>query len=370
MKRILHVMSNISVASGVSSMVMNYYRNIDREKIQFDFLVAKKTINSYDTEIKQLGGRIYYSGNPLALKTIYSSNRYFKYFFKNNIDKYIAVHLHSPNYNEMTLRHAKKYGAKNIIVHSHSSLFSTNALKESINHILVRNITKYADIFFACSHEAASFLYGDKFIKNNKIHIINNAIDYSIYKFDKKKREDVRANLGLNNSLVIGHVSNFSYLKNLSFLVPVIQKTVKDSKEIRFLFIGDGPSKKDLFELLKQKQLDKYCIFIGFTEDVSKYLNAADMIVLPSIKEGLGICLVEAQANGLDCLASENVPEEVDIGYVEFLPLDIESWYNNIKGRNIESINDRIRKSINFRKSKFDIENEALKLEKFYTSLS
>lgn len=362
-------MDNISVSSGVSSIVMNIYRNINKKYIQFDFLVSNRTSQSYENEIKKLGGRIFYSGNPLSFKTIVSACKFNKDFFKKHKDDYVAVHLHSPTICEMTVKYAKKYGVRNIIIHSHSSMFSKNIIKKNINKILKLNLTKYGNLFFACSTEAAIFLYGRNFCKNNRVEIIKNGVDPAKFEFKENVRRDIRNKNNRNDKSVVAHVSNFSPIKNVEFLIPVIEDVSTTNKNILFLFIGDGPTRSKLERTLKDNNLIDYCVFLGSIDNVNYYLNAVDFLLLPSIKEGLPVCVVEAQANGLPCFVSESVTREVKVKNVEFLKLDKKLWSNKILDANVLQEEERKQNSLSFKESEFNIFHEVSSLEKYYLNL-
>lgn len=369
MIRILQIMDNIAVSSGVSSVVMNIYRNINREMIQFDFLVSNQAEISYEEEIKSYGGRTYYTGNPLSPKTLISTCIKNKRFFKENSVNYVAAHLHSPTITDMTIKYANKYGIRNIIMHSHSTMFSSNRLKTIANTYLQRNISKYANLYFACSTEAAEFLYGKEFCKKNKIELIKNAVEPEKYLFDAEGKRNIINEWGWNGNTVVVHVSNFSPIKNVAFLIPVIEKVIERRKDIRFLFIGDGTTKNDIETNINSKNLQAYCKFLGSTNRVNYFLNAADVLVLPSLKEGLPVSVVEAQANGIQCLVSDTVTREVNTGNVQFLCLEENEWINKICECKAISDSERTNKCMDFEKSCFNIKNEVKRLEKIYLHL-
>ncbi len=160
--RVLQIVDNISCDSGVSTFLMNVYRNIDRKLIQFDFLVASPREKSFESEIESLGGRVYYFGNPYSIKSLFSANKCAKSFIKKNIKKYSAFHLHTSTMSLFTLKYVKLYGGQNRIVHSHSSMTSDNAIKALINRFLNLFAPIYGNSFVGCSTEAADFLFGKK----------------------------------------------------------------------------------------------------------------------------------------------------------------------------------------------------------------
>lgn len=365
--KVLIVMDNLSCDSGVSSIVMSLYRNI--KNVHFDFLIFKDNENSYIEEIRKNGSKVYVLSSLLSPKTVIKANKQTKAFFKEHSGEYDAVHLHSPTINEFTLKYAKMYGWKHRIIHSHSSMTSVNPIKSKVNAFLLRNAVKYANHHWSCSNKASEFLYGKDFVENNKIEVIKNAVDPSKYSFDSSKREMMRAKLSLEGKRVFIHVSNFSPIKNLSFLLPAIEQTVKCVKETRFLFVGDGPVKIELEQAVKEKGLSDYCLFVGRQTDVKSYLNVADALLLPSIKEGLPLTVIEAQANGLPCLVSDTVTRECDTGNARFFELNEQVWTDELLS--FKSLNDEQRTSAanEFIHSDFNIENEALRIEKLYMNM-
>lgn len=368
MIRILQIMDNIAVSSGVSSIVMNIYRNINREKIQFDFLVSNKTEISYENEIQEYGGQIYYTGNPLSANTLIQTCLYNKHFFEENGDMYTAVHLHSPTIAEMTIKYAKKSGIKHIIAHSHSTMFSNNFVKKVLNRYLKRNIVKYANHYFACSTEAAEFLYGEDFCKNHHIELIRNGVEPEKYRFNAETRKIVRNEWGWDEYTIIVHVSNFSPIKNVEFLIPIIKLVTEQRKDIRFLFIGDGKTKADVEKKIEESELEECCKFLGSTNKVNYFLNAADALMLPSIKEGLPVSVVEAQANGMYCFVSDTVTREVSVdNNVAFLKLDESLWIESFMNYKIIDEKDRMEVSERFSESCFNIRNEAERVLKIYS---
>lgn len=365
--RVLHFLTDIKYQSGITSFVMNLYRNIDREKVQFDFLVCTENDISYEEEIKQLGGKIFYCGYPMNYKEISSACKNIKKFFENNKDVYDVIHLHHPTLAVFLNKHVKKCGIKKRIVHSHSSMTSPMLVKSFINRVLCKWAKKYANIYWACSREAALFLYGNSFCKKHHIEIIKNGVISEKFRFSDKVREKVRRELEIEDKKVFVHVSNFSVIKNLFFLVPIIKKF--EGEEYTFLFVGDGPTRQEMEERLNAKGIDDRCIFIGLTTDISKYLFASDALLLPSLKEGLPVVVVEAQATGMQCLISDTITRECNVGNVIYLPHEENAWFQQMKSLEIDNNDKRLRKSIDFQLSPFEMKNEAKRIENMYLNL-
>ncbi|PDY22112.1 glycosyltransferase [Bacillus cereus] len=365
--RILQIVDNLAIKSGVSSVVMNLYRNIDRNLVQFDFLVMNKVEISYENEIKEMGGNIYYVRSPLTFKTIIGSIFDTKKFFKRYAREYDVVHLHSPTTVIFNLSFAKYYKIPNRIVHSHSTMFSKNKVKKFINFLLCLNLKRYANIYWACSIKAGEFLFGKKYIQKNKVKIINNAIDLEDYAFNKVLREKYRQELGISNKYVVGHVASFNEIKNHTFLIDAFHNVCQHNDDSVLVLVGDGPMYHQIIDLVRSMGIEDKVIFLGFRKDISVILNIFDVFVLPSLKEGLPVCAVEAQASGLPCFLSSSITREVDLGNVEYLDLDIETWVAALK-RNKQN-KDRDLTYDLLHSTAFNIKKEAKRVEKFYTKM-
>lgn len=367
--RVLQIVDNLSTMSGVSSMLMNLYRSIDRSKVQFDFLVSEKRNDSFEEEIISHGGRIIYIGNPLSLSSMMRANKNAKRFFKENAMNYKIVHLHSATICEFTIKHAKRYGIPNRIVHSHSTMTSPNAIKAFINKILILRLKQYCNYYWTCSTEAGYFLYGKGFCGKNEVCIIYNAVNTHKFMFSTEKRNEMRKNYGLEHSNVIMHISNFSPIKNHVFMLDVIEQCCKVNKIIKFVFIGDGPEKKKFSSEIKERGLDWACVFLGKINKVQDYLQAADLVILPSLKEGLPLTVVEAQASGLPCLVSDTITRDVKVTDVTYLPLEKREWAEYLSRFQKKTDEERRELSVIFSESQFNVENEANRVMAKYLDL-
>ena len=365
--KVLHVMDNLSKDSGVSSIVLNLCENIN--DISFDFLIFKIDQRSCADEVENELSKVYCLPNPLSPQTFIKAIVQLKQFFKDHAGDYDAVHLHSPTTNEFTLKYAKKYGIRNRIIHSHSTMTSPVFVKKLLNDLLQHNITRYANQYWACSTEAAVFLYGADFVRDNKVELIKNAVDPSEYEFREEERIGMREKLGLIKETVYTHISNYSAIKNLLFLVPIIASVVKKKKEVRFLFVGDGPTREILENNLKKYNLYEYCIFIGRQANIQPYLQVSDAFILPSLKEGLPLTVIEAQANGLPCFISDTITRECNIGNVRYIPLVSEAWERALIEFDPNTVEHRKECSAKFKNSDFNIYREAERVEQTYMGL-
>lgn len=317
--RVLQVFAQMN-RGGAETMIMNLYRNIDRARIQFDFIVHTEEKCAFDDEILLLGGNIYrvprYTGkNHFIYKDVWR-----EFFIQH--PEYKIIHGHVRSTASIYLRIAKKYGLTTI-AHSHSISSRGNFISRIIKNILQRQIRHIADNFLACSEEAGKWLFGKNIINKNSFHVAKNAIDTELYKYDEHIRDEIRVQLNIDDKFVIGHIGNFSYAKNHKFLIDVFNKVINVNNKTLLLLIGDGELRKAIEKKVNAMGLTKNVIFMGMRSDVPELLQAMDVILFPSLYEGLPVTLIEAQASGLKCIVSDTITDEVKItDNVEFNSLD------------------------------------------------
>ncbi len=357
--KILYIVHNMACKSGVSSIIMNYYRNIDKTKIQIDFLLFKKYDSSYEEELLKNGSNVYYVDAKHKLFNYFKVKNKINSFFKNN--KYDIIELHSPTLAYLVMKNAQKNNISIRIVHTHSTTMSSNKIKNLVNHILNYNLIEYSNVYFSCSKASAEYWYNSKTINSEKYYLITNGIDVEKYKYNESIAKNLKKELKLSKNKTVGFVGRISKDKNLIFLSKIIKKIIKKDKNIKFIFVGDGNELS-----LIQKKLKNYksnVIFLGMRNNVNELLNAFDLLVLPSKKEGLPMVLVEAQANGLKCIASNTITNEVNVGNVKFIPLNQKKWESSILNTEFNY------KRKNPELYKFDINICAKRLEQIYIEL-
>ena len=311
MKKRVLVFGMTSNPGGVESVIMNYYRYINKEKIQFDFLCNSSQI-AYEDEIQTLGGRIYKI--TARKKNYWKFQSELKHFMRENAQKYDALWVNLCSLvNVDYLISAKKYGIKKRIIHCHNSANDAGILKGVIHFINKKRIPFLATDFWSCSKDAASWFFSKEIIESNKFKIVPNAIDVEKFKPNKILRNKIRTELNLNNLKVIGHVGRFHFQKNHTFLIDIFDNIVKKDDDYRLLLVGQGELYPIIKEKVKNKGLSEKVIFYGVRTDVEKIYQAMDIFILPSIFEGLGVVALEAQACLLPCLLADTVPLTVRI---------------------------------------------------------
>lgn len=318
--RVLHFVSTLSRGSGVMSVIMNYYRHIDRNEIQFDFLHFVACEDSYIEEIRALGGRIYCIDKP---GSSFQSVKQLDLFFRLHAEEYTWLHNHEVYLTFLLRPIAKKYGLEKFIVHCHATKYSDKTLHAVRNRILCLPIRFMKVDRFACSEAAGKFLYGEKMLKAGKVFIMHNAIDCEKFRFRPEVRERLRKEMGLEGKFVIGHVGRFERQKNHEFLIRVFVECQKYIKNCTLLLIGDGSRKNCIRSMSDLLGVTSQVYFLGYRKDISELFQVIDVFVLPSLYEGLPVSCLEAQFSGINCFVSTNVTRETDIGGIEFLSLNI-----------------------------------------------
>lgn len=279
---VAHIMGKWN-GGGVESVVMNYYRNIDRNKIQFHFLCDEDSTDIPYEEIEKLGGKVIVI--PPYQKLFEYQKELYRIFKENN---YKIIHSHINALSVFPLRIAKKAGVPIRIAHSHSTS-NKKEWKKNILKMILRPFSKlYANNYFACTEYAGKWLFGKKVVERKELNVINNAIDLKKFEFNENTREDLRKELGIKEDvLVIGHVGRFMKQKNHEFLIDVFEKAIKQDDNIYLILVGQGPLEDKIKEMVKEKGIEDKILFLGQRNDVNKLYQAMDIFVLPSLYEGL-----------------------------------------------------------------------------------
>ena len=360
--RVLHENAVMDVG-GIECLLMNLYRNIDRSKVQFDFMVHRAKTGYFDREIESLGGRIYRCKpfNPFHHLSYLNNMR--KVFASH--PEYKIIHAHS-DLKMWPLRLAKEAGIPVRIAHCHNMETSVD-LKWLFLEYEKLFIKRYCTHLFACSKTAAAWLYGEKAVKNNQVVYVKNGIEPEKYQFSEAIRNRVRRELNLKDEFVIGHVGRFAKQKNHAFLLDVFAEIRRRDPRAVLMLIGTGSLLPEIKEKAACLGIKESVIFTGVRSDVPELMQAMDVFAFPSLYEGLPIASVEAQAAGLPCVISDTVTKEIALtDSVKFLSLSEppEIWAERIlrfkQGFQRKPTTEQIKRA------GFDIRDTAQKLERFY----
>ncbi|HWO77458.1 MAG TPA: glycosyltransferase family 1 protein [Bacillus sp. (in: firmicutes)] len=363
--RVLHVLGRLN-RGGTETMIMNIYRKIDRSKIQFDFIVHTDDKCDYDDEIQELGGKIYsfptYSGKN------HFSYKYFWETFLKRHSEYSIIHGHMRSTAAIYLKIAKKFGLITI-AHSHSTS-SGNGFSAIVKNIFQYPIRYIADYLFACSENAGVWLFGANACKKENFFIINNAIDAKKFIYDRKTDLKLRRELGIEGKFVIGHVGRFATPKNHEFLIEIFNSVHEKVENAILLLVGDGELRKSIEKKVIDLELQDNVIFTGKQSEIHKLLHTMDIFVFPSLYEGLGLVVIEAQASGLRCIVSDQIPKEAfitDLVDVISLKEKKDSWVKIIvNNATSDNKNDRKNTYEQIKSSGYDINKTTKWLQNFY----
>lgn len=359
--RILQVVGILN-CGGAESMIMNLYRNIDREHVQFDFVVHSDAEGMYDSEVKELGGEIYHCPK-FRINNLKAYRNWWEKFFQEH-PQYKVLHSHVRSCATVYFSSAKKYGVKTII-HSHST---SNG--EGVSAV-VKNVMQYplryqADCMLACSQKAGEWLYGKKACKSKRYVFLPNAVDIEKYQPNESMRKRYRTEYHLDEYVIYGHIGRFHESKNHPFLLDVFAQIHEKNENTRLLLIGDGELREMVEKKIKELKIQDSVILLGLRRDIAELLQAIDVLLFPSVWEGLPVTVIEAQAAGVPCIISDNITTDVDItDLVKRLPItNTEKWVelglSELKRKNVCQ---------EVKKSGFDVKESAMMLTKLYEKM-
>lgn len=361
-KRILMILPTFNYAGGIETFVMNNLRQVNPSEYQIDILSHEITAKKYVSEVEAFGGRVF-EFPKFTPKNFFKIKKRYIELLDNN--RYDIIHCHMANAAFLYLKNAKRKGISVRILHSHQ-----NKAADTFSHA-VRNIPllavgkRFANYRMACTSLAGDFLF-----KQQNFDIVRNAIDYSIYSFDFKKRIQLRQELGISDEeIVIGHTGRLTPQKNQAYLIEILKSLVLRNLNYKLVLVGSGEDQDFLEAEVDKYNLKDKVLFLGDRSDVSDLLNVFDIFLFPSVYEGLGISILEAQANGLNSIASTAVPKDADISnYIVHLDLrdGSEKWCEiieemNASGRNMGKVEVKL-------DPKYDILRNAEVLYNLYES--
>lgn len=310
--RVLHFLEELDVG-GVENFIMNVYRHIDRNKVQFDFALSSGRKMYYDDEVLKMGGHIYYFDNAKSIP------QNLMYIFKNK-GPFAAVHSHMFFYSGIVVTLARLCRIRVRIAHAHnahtgeSRSFFRRCYESAMKALMRFNASDRV----GCSRKACDYVFG----KSKRTIVIPDGIDCNRFAYCESMRERIRDEYGLNEKVVIGHVGHFTEAKNHKKVLSVFNECVKRNENAALLLVGNGELEEDVRKMVAGYGLEKQVVFAGAHKDVENMYQAMDVFLFPSKYEGFGMAMIEAQANGLACIASDVVPEDTNAdGRAVYLPL-------------------------------------------------
>lgn len=334
MEKILHIVGGMG-KGGTETMLMNIYKKIDRNKIQFDFLYTTNEETYYDKEIRSLGGNIFRINNLSILNIRKVRNQIYRCIKQNG--PYKVIHAHTLFNCGIAMKAAEKSGVDIRISHAHTTADNEVGLIRKIYISLMRKlILDNSTNLLACSDLAGEYLFGAENIRSDKYTMFPNLISYeNIIDVNHEDVEKFKIENKLQkDDLVIGHIGTFKECKNQKFLLKIVKVLKEKNKNVKLLLVGDGSMRDELESMCKDLDISDKVIFTGTRDDIDVILNSMDVFVFPSIFEGLGLVLLEAQAAGLPCVVSEAIQPEADLELGLFSKLNLsdgdESWANKI----------------------------------------
>lgn len=360
MKKILHVNTTLNIG-GIENFLLNVYKNINKSKYEFIFLCYKNEKFDYEEELKKLGAKIIKISDPKKVSTIKHMKEIIKVIKTEKVD---IVHCHTYFDSGVVLLAARIAKVKCRIAHSHTTEGQNKVtLFRKVKWQIARGLIKLnSTVNLACSKEAGIALFPHSHFK-----VITNGFDTSKFKYSSSTRKKIRDKYDIKNSdILIGHVGRLEEAKNHLFMLDLMQEMIKEDRNYKLMLVGGGSYDQKIKERIRQNHLEKQVILVGSVMNSSDYYNAFDCFLFPSIYEGLGISLIEAEVNGLPCIASTNVPKESKLCsnvYFKDLKDGIENWKEFIINcpKKREKDNEVI-----ISKSMYDIRRTVTELEKIY----
>ena len=315
--RVLQVFAALD-SGGVSNFVMNLYREMNTDQIQFDFALTAGEKSLYDDEVLSRGGRIFYF-DP-AEKLTENLRRVLR-----EEGPFQVVHSHVFFYSGLVLAEAKKARVPVRIAHAHNAHTGESrsvhriAYERGMQMLIRANATH----MLGCSKKACCYVFGDKIMKDPRTMVVPDGIDYDRFAFNPEVRKQVRKEYGLDTKFVVGHVGHFNPAKNHKKILSVFAEICRCRDDAALLLVGDGELEQDVRNRVSELGLTDRVVFAGAHRDVERFYQAMDVFLFPSRYEGFGMAMIEAQCSGLSCIASDVVPEETNLrGHAKFLSLD------------------------------------------------
>ena len=343
---------------GVEAVVMNYYRAIDKSRVQFDFFVDETSSFPQREEIERLGGRCFLVpsyAHPFRYMRVLR-----KLFRKH---RYRIVHSQLNTMGVFPLFAAWLARVPVRICHNHSTAHHGEGKKTLMKHLLRPFSRLFATHYFACGDTAARWMFGNRLVNAGRVTILPNAIDLTQHRFSAENRNAVRAEIGAGeHTLVVGHIGRFVYPKNHALLLQIFRALLRVQPDSLLMLVGEGELLEETQALASQLGIEANVRFLGVRNDTNRLYSAMDVFCLPSFYEGLPVVMVEALANGLCCVVSDQVTRELNQFSVKQLPLEADTarWAEALRSaKRTDSAPDGFY-------AQFDVAQTVKQLEAFY----
>lgn len=374
MSIVLHCVSKMDRA-GQETFIMNVYRKIDRNKIQFNFLCSDNGKGEFDEEIESLGGEIFclpQNAVKNGVKKYIKRIEILTKWFSENHKRFDIIHVHTYHALDVFvhLEAARRARIDKIIIHSHNTSGPHKRLHKFMQY--VNKLYKFKK--FACAYDAGVWLFGKSVMQRGDADVVYNGIEIIDFKYDEKVRNDYKKKLNLDGKNVIGHIGRFNHQKNHEFIIEIFEKYEKSNPNSVLMLVGKGEQYNKIVDLVKSKNLEEKVMFLGSRNDVPNLMTVMDVLLFPSLFEGLSVVLVEAQAAGLQSLVSDNIVPEEELIIPELLMKQSlkngsEQWADGLavllsNTYNRENYNDIMLAS------KFNVDYTVEKIEKVYLEMT
>lgn len=345
-------------AGGVEAVVFNYYRAIDHTKFQFDFYYDADSTVEPPQDLIDMGARFImlppYQKLPAYIKELRLHLR---------TEHYTIVHSHLNTLSVFPLYAAWRENVPVRIAHNHS-VPGGNELKRNLAKQVLRRFSKlFSTHYFACSEKAGRWMFGDKAFEAGKVFVMKNAVDFDRFHISQSEVEAVKTQLGLSDCFIVGHFGRFTYAKNHQFLLDVFKEIHERNSCARLLLVGDGELHDDIIEGIRNRGLENCVVMTGKVRNPEKYYKPNDVIILPSIFEGLSMTTVESQVAGVPVVISKAIPKEAIIGD-GCMYLDLKDPVKLWAEKAINAANKEVH--LNKSAEEYNIKTQAPRLEAWY----
>lgn len=355
-------------AGGKKNLVMEYYRHVDRSRVQFDFLCDTDSNSVPKEDIESLGGRVYMIP---PYQQIFANMNAMKKVFREN--HYKILHGYNSTMNFFAMM-AGKQSHIPVRINESISMGHKSDKKNFLKNILKPFSKCYTTHFMSNGEVCGRWQFGDALFDAGKVTVFKTVIDTKKHIFEPDLREKCRKEYGLEDNIVIGHIGRFTAQKNTLFIIDIFNAIVKKEPKARLLLIGHGELQDEMLERIKKYDIEDHVLFLGKREDIHQFYNAMDCFLLPSLYEGLPVVGVEAECCGLPMFFSTEIPRESspcnDLGFFISLDRGAEDWADIVLKKTKSLMPKRTDRAEAVRNAGFDSASEGLKLTDYYEALA